>query len=230
MKTDIRILFTALLATFFYTAAFAQVGRIEQTIIQYDKQNVEALTVNMKPERKDIQKAFDDWMDDRYDISMKGGGLFSDKNIRTAEAVQIPAISPDKVTLISKTEERNGATHMSIFASRGLGNYIESDDYAAFTGLEDIFDGFLSTYLPEYYEERVAEAREELEDLRGDIEDVRKDINKNEEDIRDLQQENDDKRKEVIDLETKISGAEQLLRKREDIKREVRRQVTGIRK
>lgn len=218
---------TLLLIGLFYVSAFAQVGRIEETTIEYEKQRVDALTVTMKPERKDIQKAFDDWMDDRYDINMKGGGLFSDKNFREAEAVNIPAISPDNVTLFSKTEERNGETRMTIFASRGLGNYIESSDYGAFTGLEDIFDGFLSTYLPEYYEDRVAEAREELEDLRKDLEDTRKDIEKNEKRIVDLQKENDEKRETVRNIERDITDAERVLDKREVLKREVRRQVTG---
>lgn len=227
MKTSIRTIATLLIAALFYVSAFAQVGRIEQTTVEYDKQSVDALTVTMKPERKDIQKAFDDWMDDRYDINMKGGGLFSDKNFRQAEAVSIPAISPDNVTLYTKTEERNGETRMTIFASRGLGNFVEEDEYSAFTGLEDIFDGFLSSYLPEYYDERVAEAREELEDLREDVADAEKTIRKNEDDIRKLEKENEEKRNEIAKLKNDISEAEKMLDKREEIKREVRRQVTG---
>lgn len=227
MKNNIKFLFAFLLVCSFFAPAFAQVGRIEQTTVEYEKQRVDALMVSIKPERKDIQKAFDDWMSDRYDINMKGGGLFSDKNYRKAEAVQIPAISPDNVTLITETEERNGETRMTIFASRGLGNFIESGDRDAFTGLEDIFDGFLSSYLPEYYEERVAEAREELEDLREDLDDTKKTVSENKEEIRKLEKENDQKRKEISELERKISDAERLLNKREEIKREVNRKVTG---
>ena len=229
MKTNIRLLLTSVFTVLFYALAFAQVGRIEQTTVEYEKQKVDALTVTIKPERKDIQKAFDDWMDDRYDINMKGGGLFSDKNFRTAEAVKIPAISPDNITLIVKTEEGKGETRMTIFASRGLGNFIEDGDYNAFTGLEDVFDGFLSSYLPEYYEERVAEAREALEELQEDLTDAQKVVRKNEEEIRDLEKENQKKRKEITELEGKISEAERMLKKREETRREVRRQVTGSR-
>lgn len=229
MKFLQRTFFASLLICLFQLAAFAQVGRIEQTTVEYDKQRVDALTVSMTPERKDIQKAFDDWMDDRYDINMKGGGLFSDKNTRRAEAVNIPTVSAEKITLFTRTEERSGETRMTIFASRGLGNFVDNGDYSAFTGLEDVFDSFLSSYLPEYYEERVSEAREILEDLRKDLTDARDDVTKNEEKIRDLERENEKLRTDMRDLEKKIYDAEQTLNKRERTKEEVRREVRGKR-
>lgn len=229
MKNLQRTLFAFLMICLFQVAVFAQVGRIEQTTVEYEKQRVDALTVTMKPERKDIQKAFDDWMDDRYNINMKGGGLFSDKNTRRAEAVDILAISADKITFYTRTEERGGETHMTIFASRGLGNFVDNGDYSAFSGLEDVFDSFLSSYLPEYYAERVAEAREELEDLRKDFTDAEEDVAKNEEKIRDLERENDKLRGEMSDLKKKIYEAEQLLNKRERTNDEVRREVRGKR-
>lgn len=227
MKTSNRLLLTLAFAALFISTAFAQVGRIEQTTIQHDKKSVDALTVTMKPERKDIQKAFDDWIDDRYNINMKGGGLFSGKNMRRAEAVNIPAISTGNITLYTNTEEQNGSTRMTIFASRGNDNFFEDGDYDAFTGLEDIMDNFLSSYLPEYYEERVAEAMEELEGLRKDREKAVDDISSNEEKIVKLKKENEELRNEVSDLEAKIDEAEKMLDKRKEIRKEVKRQVTG---
>lgn len=229
MKNLHRTIFTSLLICLFQFAAFAQVGRIERTTVEYDKQRADALTVTMKPERKDIQKAFDDWMDERYDINMKGGGLFSDKNTRRAEGVNIPAISADKISIFTRTEERSGETRMTIFASRGLGNFVDGGDYQAFTGLEDVFDSFLSSYLPEYYAERVSKARELLEDLRKDFTDAKDDVTKNEERIRDLERENDKLRREMTELEKKIYDAEQILDKRERANDEIRRQVRGKR-
>lgn len=229
MKFLQRTLFASLLFCLFQLTAFAQVGRIEQTTVDYEKQRVDALTVTMKPERKDIQQAFDDWMDERYNINMKGGGLFSDKNTRRAEAVNIPAISAEKITLYTVTEERRGETNMTIFASRGLGNFVDNGDYRAFTGLEAVFDSFLSSYLPEYYAERVSEAREILEDLRKDFTDATDDVTKNEEKIRDLERENDKLRMEMKDLEKKIYEAEQMLNKRERTNDAVRREVRGKR-
>lgn len=227
MKTMKRTTLTLLFIALFISSAFAQVGRIERTKVEHADNRVEALTVTMKPERKDIQKAFDDWMDDRYDVKMKGGGLFSDKNMERAEAVVIPAISTDNITLFAKTEETDCETRMTLFASRGLGNYIGADEYKAFAGLENVFDGFLSDYLPEYYEERVAEAREELEELRKDVTDTEDDIADNEKKIEKLRGENLDKRKELIELEKKVSDARKMLEEREKQRRKVNRSVAG---
>ena len=225
-----RNFFSLLLVIFTSAAAVAQVGRIEKTVIDYDKQRVDALTVSIKPARKDIQKAFDDWMDDRYDINMKGGGLFSDKNMRQAEAVTIPAISDENITLMARTEERGGETYMTLFATRGLGNYITSADYRAFDGMERVFDAFLSDYLPEYYEERVAEAREELEDLRDDLADAEEDVQDNEKKIEKLRRENEELRTSMTELRQKITDAERNLNERERTRRQVRQAVSGNRR
>lgn len=227
MKTLKPATLLSLLLIFFLSAtASAQVGRIEQTTVEHEKTRVDALTVTMKPERSDVQKAFDDWIDDRYDVNMKGGGLFSDKNMRRAEAVNIPAISTDNITLYTNTEERNGETRMTIFASRGNGNYVSDGDYKAFSGLEDIMDNFLSSYLPEYYEERVAEAKEELEDLKKDQKKAREDIADNEERIKKLNRENEKLESEISELDRKIAEAEKMLNKRQEIRTEVKREVT----
>ena len=205
----------------------AQVGRIESTTITYEDKAVDALTVTMKPARKDIQKAFDDWMDDRYDINMKGGGLFSDKNLRSAEAVTIPAVSPDNISLFVRTEERGGESTMTLFASRGLENFIGKREMSAFAGLEDVFDSFLSYYLPEYYQERVAEAQEMLADLRDDFSDKEEKISKNDKEIKKLQKENAELREELKSLERDINAAERTLDKRKDTRREVRRKMSS---
>lgn len=205
----------------------AQVGRISSTSLTYEKSQVDALTVTIQPERKDAQKAFDDWIDDRYDINMKGGGLFGDKNIRSAEAIIIPQISPDNITLFTKTETRGGETRMSIFVSKGLGNYLESSETLAFSGLENLFDDFLSNYLPEYHAERVAEAQEVLEELREEYADTEKDIAKNDEEIEELEQENAELRNTLSTLSRKVKEAERNLNRRKSTRREVKRAVSG---
>lgn len=203
----------------------AQVGRIEQTTTTYEDQVVDALTVSMKPARKDIQKAFDDWMDERFDINMKGGGLFSDKNLRSAEGVKITAVSSDNISLFVKTEELGDESIMTLFASHGLENYIERSELSAFSGLEELFDGFLSNYLPEYYQERVAEAQELLEDLRGDFTDTEDKISKNDKEIMKLQKENAELKEEMKSLEREIEAAEQKLEQRKDTRLKVWKEI-----
>lgn len=224
MKTFQYLVLTLVFISF-SASAYAQVGSIEMATVEYDKQNVDALMVSMKPERKDVQKAFDDWINDRYDINMKGGGLFSDKNTRMAEAVSIPAVSSDNINLMTMTEETGRETKMYLFASRGLSNFIERNEREAFDGMERVFDSFLSSYLPEYYEERVAEAEEELEDLRKDLEKNQDDIKKNEKEIRDLREENEELAQEADELRDKIRDSEKMLNDRRSTRRKISRDL-----
>lgn len=207
----------------------AQTDRIQYTTLEYEDQRVDALSIDIQPGRKDVQDAFDDWMKDRYDVKMKGGGLFGDKNMETSEAATIPTISSDNISILTKTEEFNGYTRMTLFASRGLNNFVDRENFTAFSGLETLFDSFLSDYLPNYYEERVAEAEEALSDLQEDYDDVEKDIRKNEEDIEKLQSENVELRNELEELRRKLNDAQDTLRKRRSARQEIARKAAGNR-
>ncbi len=219
-----KTIHSLILLLVFSLTAGAQVGRIQETTLEVDDRRVDALVVNLKPERKEVQDAFDDWMKDRYDANMKGGGLFSSKETRRAEDIIIPAISGDRINLRTRTEEQGDESRMYLYADRG-GNFIDRGDYRAFTGLENIFDSFLSFYLPEYYEERVAEAQEELSDLQDDLEDNEKDYRKNEEEIADLQEENRELLEKREELSRKIQDAERALRERESMRSTVGREL-----
>jgi hypothetical protein len=227
MTFDFRLL--AILFFLFWGShsASAQSLGIRPTTVEYDKERVPALEVSVTPPRKDLQDAFDDWMQDNYDINMKGGGLFSDKNLRRAEAVTLEPVSTDQINLFTKTVEQRGSTTMYLFASQGLGNYFTRQDEAAFAGLEKIFDDFLSSYLPEYYDMRIAEASEALEDLRDDLADVRKDIKDNEEEIRKLKKENIDLEEDVRELENAIRDAENSLQQRRAARQRVIQKTGG---
>lgn len=227
MQTFARSLFTTLLLALFTLTAAAQVGRIQESTITEDKQRVDALSVIVQPERKDMQKAFDDWMDDRYNINMKGGGLFANKRTRNAEDVIIPAIDADPITFMTRTETVGEETRMYIYASRN-GNFIDRADYKAFTGMENIFDSFLSSYLPEYYEERVEEAREELEDLRDELADAEEDFADNEEKIAKLQKENRKLEDKQANLRQQIADAEKAVTRRQEMRTEVQRELRDV--
>ena len=227
MKTNAKLILSAVFVLFFSTLATAQVGRIMETTVEYDKTTVDALAVTLQPERKDVQEAFEDWMDDRYDINLKRGGLFANKRTQKAEDAIIPAISADRITFMTKTEEVGDETRLYVFAMRG-NNPVDRADYKAFTGMENIFDSFLSSYQPEYYEERVAEAREELEDLREDLKDAQDDIADNKEKIAKLQKENTELEDKSAKLREEIKTAEVAVRTREEMRTEVKREMQNV--
>ena len=223
MKTDYWLATICALLFLLVNPLPAQI--IRETTVDYDKQRVAALTASITPPRKDLQDAFEDWMDDTYDINMKGGGLFSDKNIRQAEDVTLPAVADGPITLYTKTVSDDEMTNMYLFAARGEDDFIPLSNSTAFAELERLFDDFLSFYLPEYYEERVAEAVEQLEELRDDLADLRDDIADNEKKIQDLRKENIDLEAEAGELEKAIRDAEAQLERRRDARQRISRQL-----
>ena len=227
MKITSKLLFTALFAVLFSATAFAQVGRIQESTVEYDKTRADALMVTLQPDRKDVQEAFEDWMDDRYDIKLKRGGLFANKRTQKAEDVIIPAISSEPITFMTKTEGAGEDTRLYVFAMRG-NNPIDRADYKAFTGMENIFDSFLSSYLPEYYEERVAEAREDLEDLQKDLREAQDDMADNKEKIAKLEAENRELTEKQEMLRKQIAEAETAVRTREEMRTEVKREMQNV--
>lgn len=181
------ILFCVWAAVFGY----AQTLTVNTSQVEYEDDEVASVQVKVSPDRSSLQDAFEDWMDDNYDVKMRRKGLFGDKEIRQAEAVRIPSITSDQINLYTKTVEEEEYTEMSLFASRGLANYIELDeDQAAFEVMENMMATFLASYLPSYYEERVEQAKETLSDLQEELADARDDFADNQEEIEDLQKEN----------------------------------------
>jgi Skp family chaperone for outer membrane proteins len=227
MHFDFRFLAILLFLLWGTPLASAQSLGIRSTTVEYEKEQVPALQVSVMPPRKDLQDAFEEWIQDTYDINMEGGGLFSDKNLRRAEGVILAPVSADKINLFTKTVEQRASTTMYLFASKGLGNYFTRQDEAAFAGLERVFDEFLGSYLPEYYEMRITEATETLEDLRDDLDDLRNDIQDNEEEIRKLKKENIDLEEEVRELESAIREAENNLQQRRNARQRVIQKVSG---
>lgn len=108
-------------------------------------------------------------MKDGYNINMKGGGLFGDKNLRTTEGVVVSSISSDRINFFTKTNTQGGETKRYLFVSRGLQHYIQPSEIEAFDGKEALFADFLASYLPDYYQQRVNEAVVAQEDLRKDL-------------------------------------------------------------
>jgi predicted ribosome quality control (RQC) complex YloA/Tae2 family protein len=192
----------------------AQSNQMQTTKAEYNDRQVDALSIDIRPSRKEVQKAFSDWMKERYDVKMKGGGLFGDKNLEESEAVVIPTISPDNISIITQTNEMNGMTQMTLFASRGLGNFVDRSREDAFMGLEKLFDAFLSDYLPEYYDQRVTEAEKALADLEKEYEGVERDIEKNQSDMQELRKDNEKLRANLDAIRSQLRKAQNELRAR----------------
>lgn len=216
--------FSAVLLFFFLTTLplAAQLPEVRSALVSYEKENVTAWTTKVPADRKTTQNAFSDWIDERYQINMKGGGWFGNKNIRTAEEVKLPAVANFPVSLIVRTEENpNGTSRMALFALRPGSNGKDITDERAQSALQSIFDSFLTDWLPTYYAEREAAAREKLEDLRETFTDREEAVADNTEEIEALRKENEELRREMEQLRGQIERANATLKERSNARQAV---------
>jgi hypothetical protein len=170
-------------------------------------------------EVKEVKKAFSDFMDDRYDVNMKGVGFLTNKDELSAEKVNIASLSDETVDLYAHVvESRNGqGTQMTLFAAKGYDIYIDSDrSYGEYRNLRGLMVEFLDSYLVEEYRERVEEAKENVAELREDRSDVQEDIQSNEEDIKDSQERIKKLEEEIAQLKAELDDKRSSIKSAED--------------
>ncbi|MEM1324492.1 MAG: hypothetical protein AAGI23_00980 [Bacteroidota bacterium] len=167
------------------------------------------IQATLPTDTKEVKKAFSDFMDDRYDVNMKGIGFLTNKDELTAEKVNITTLSDETIDLYARVvETSNGnGTQMTLFGAKGYDIYIDSDrSYSEFQNLRNLMVEFLDSYLVDQYTERVEEAREEVADLQDDRSDVQDDIESSEEDIQKSKERIKELEAEIAEMKTELDN------------------------
>jgi len=157
----------------------------------------------LSPNTKDVKKAFKDYLNDAHDIDLKGLGLFTNKDELYAENVKLEKVSSQNMDLYAEIVEADNqkGTQITLYGALGYDVYLSEDDYPVeHEGLEDVMVGFLKSYLVDYHEERLENAREQLEDVTDDAQDLTGDIDGKEEDIVKNKNEIEELKKEIDQL------------------------------
>jgi len=190
----------------------AQNLTVENATVNIEDKQVPAVKVVMSPAPDKVKDAFRDYINDKHDVKMKGIGFLSNKDVLTAEAVQIPAITSNNMDFKAKIVENGDNTEMYVIGTLGYDINISPDNYRMeYRAMKNITVNFLNEFLPEYYQERVDETQDMLSDLRDDRNDLRDDLADNKEEIADLEKKNRELNAELTSTETKIKEAEMKL-------------------
>ncbi len=207
-------------------AANAQNLTVENAMVTIDDKQVAAVKVMMNPSPSKVKDEFRDFIKDKYDVKMKGIGFLSNKDILSAEGVQIPAITSKNMDFKAKVVENGDNTEMYVFGMLGYDVNISPEKYRdEYRAMKNITISFLNEFLPEYYQDRVDETQDMLSDLRDDRNDLRDDIADNKEKITNLQKENKKLAADLTETDTKIKDAEMKLNKRQDNLQKVNSQL-----
>ncbi|MEN0051093.1 MAG: hypothetical protein AAF806_28780 [Bacteroidota bacterium] len=208
-------LLTGLLMLLSTCFAYAQVIPVNSTI-KHNKEERSCLMVRIEPEAKEVKKAWEDYLNDKYDFKLDGIGLLANRDMLKAEKVMIDDISNKAMNLYTEVVEDGDQTRMKVFAAYGYDFYIDEGTLPLeYTALRNIFEDFLKTYLPDYYEKGIEETEELIADLRNDREDLSKAIENDEERIKELEQEIKDMKKQLENNRRKLVDAALSLEKKE---------------
>jgi len=201
LKKIRQILALLITSTIGFTG-MAQLPQPEAAHVNYDGKKRSSIEVIVTPEPKELKKAWHDYMENDHDINMKGIGWFSNKDVLTAEEVNITKLSSNTIDFHTKIIDVEDGTQMSVFAAKGYDIYINLEDHPKeFGRMELMLRDFLGSYIPEYYSNQIDNQADEVEDL------VEKRASQ-EEDV-------EDKKEEIVLLKDEISSLEESIKQTE---------------
>lgn len=188
------------------------------------------IRVQMDPLPKEVKKAWHDYLDDNYDIDLKGIGFLSNKDMLKAEGVNFPEITDKGINLYTRVVEQGNLTEMCVFASLGHDIYLNANDYPVeFQRLQNTVEAFIGSYLPNHYQNLVKETEEELEDLIDRRKNLSDDISDNLDKITKLEKENREKNRELTTVEEQIRNMTSILDARRDKLQQIDRRLINQR-
>lgn len=184
------------------------------------------IETTIEPNAKDVKKEFKDFLDDQYDVKLKGIGFLTNKDVLTAEKVTIPTVSEKAMDLSIKVIPVQDKTQMCVLGSFGYDIVINRNDYyQEYRELRGIVLDFLDSYLPEYYQNRVEEKTKVVSELTKQRTDLSEDIASNEDEIEKLKKENQDLREELQKTKKDLATQTASLQERKESLKKVNKEL-----
>lgn len=203
----------------FSTFLNAQTVIPENGTVEHDGKIYPCLVIHLDPETKTLKKAWQDYLKDEYDVKLKGIGFLTNKDVLSAKEVLFTPLSEKTIDFYTEIIEDESGSQMSVFASHGYDSYVSQKDYPAeYANMRMIFERFLKSYVPNYYQELVNDTQKVVDDLTKDQRKLKKSIDKDSRKIEKLSREIDELKQdleensgELKETEEKLTGRKQKL-------------------
>lgn len=209
MKRTIYLGFIIAICCSLLTHTKAQVVNINKDEVRYEESLYPSIEATVNPPPDEVKKAWKDYMNEQFDVGMKGFGFLSNKDVLYAEEVTLESISGNALNFFTKIVQSGDETTIDVFATEVNGPHIDPDDNeTAFQTMRQMLVSFLDGFLTDYYRKQVDEKQEEVNDLADEITDLKSDVQDDQEEIEELKEE-------IQELESEIEK-----NKREAVKKE----------
>ncbi len=234
-KTNIiSIAFLLVIAILCSFSLNAQKMRLSDSKVTYNEKERPCIEVQIEPETKMTKKNMINWIDDQYNVSLKGMGFLTNKDVLTAEGVVIKPVSDKKMDLfVQVVEQKDETTKMCVFGSFGYNIHITPQRYPVeYNQMKEMTIQFLEFFLPNYYENQIESQQEVVKDISKEREKLAKEIAKNEKEIEKLEEGIEETEKTMKDRARKLEEAEETLeekkKKLKEVKEELEEEGKGI--
>lgn len=159
--------------------------------ISYEEKSRPAFIVSMDIEKDDVRDAWEDFLEDKYDLKVKGNRILGKDDVIRAEASDLPVVSDKTLDLYGEVIESGDKTRLSVFGSFGYDMHISPEKFPSeYAGLKNLTMDFVSDFLTNEYQDRVKKSEELLADLRDDKKDMEEKLSENREKIASYEEEN----------------------------------------
>ncbi len=220
MQSTLRLkTLTLITLSLFVPLHFLSAQNIAPTMgtIEHEDKERPCWVAQLDPEPKTLKEAWKDYINDNYDVKLKGLGLFQNKDLLSAEEVNMPELSTKKINFYTHVVEDENGSEMKVFASYGYDIYMGKEKYnTEFSIIKNIFANFIQEYLPKYYNEQIDDTKDRMEELADEIDDLKGDIEDDKEDIADLQDDIKELHQRIEDHQKVLSATEIKLSKRQE--------------
>lgn len=164
----IKLLFTVLLIGCVYS--HAQDISIQAANIEFDYSNRDCWQTKIVGKSNDVKRAWKRFLKTEFDVKLKGFGLFSNKDVLSAEETEITTVSSKLINFYTHFKGKKNPI-MKVFASYAgdESNFINNNSSEFEKLKEKVIIKFINSYYPKYYNNRVDNTIKKIEKLTKNI-------------------------------------------------------------
>ena len=191
-----------LLLLFVTCAAY---GQVRSAMTTYEEQSYSSLRLTLDAPADEVEEVWEDFWEDRYDIDLDR--LDKDRNsiAQRAQQVKLPLVSQGNIDLYTKVTDTDNRSDVAMaILIDGKDAVTQGNDPGAYRAAEAIMNEFRTVFYTTYFDDQLAEAREDLEDMRDDSQDDSKDAEKARRKIEKYQEKIEKYEEKIIDLREEV--------------------------
>jgi len=211
--------------------AFSLSAQVKTARTEFDKTTMEAMQIDIDADYKTVADVWEDFWEDRYEVDFDKLDKDRSSLAMLAEQASVPIISQKNADLYAKVGGTDESSRVSFAVAYTVNDVVTNETHPkSFQAASAIMLEFRTFFYTQYFDEKLSEARDDLDDIRDDSSDASKDaekarskIKKYEDKIAKYQDKIEKMREEVGDeLETaeeKAARAKELEKKVRELER-----------